>query len=185
MKNDKQFILEFCDDCYSGLHRVDCSQLSTDNCKMLRLYIAENPESYIFGKMYGIFEYQNELYKFKWHIHEPNQKFSSLSNHMTNFEKMISKYDKKHDFRYVMCQPSYDGHKAFWLHTPDDILDGFDLHLRKLMRNLKTYAVSEQLCKKIRKFDKKHLKWRNEINRKLKYGTGDDHEIGGAEGEHV
>ena len=157
--NDKKFILDFCDDCYGNLHRVDCSQLSTNDCEMLRLYIAEKPESYMFGKMYGVFKYKNELYKFLWHIHEPNQKMASLSNRMTNFDKMIVQYDEKHDFRYVVCRPSDTGHKAFWLYTPDDMLDGFDLHLRQLMHNLKTYAVSEQLCKRIRKFDKKHLDW--------------------------
>ena len=64
--DDKQFILDFCDNIYGELHRVECSQLSTDDCKMLRLYIAENPESYMFGQMYGIFEYQNEIYEFIW-----------------------------------------------------------------------------------------------------------------------
>ena len=164
--NDEQFILNFCDECYGDLHRVDCSRLSTDDCEMLRLYIAENPESYKFGKMYGVFKHENELYKFTWHIHEPKQRFSSLSNRMTNFEKIIVKCDEKHDFRYVVSRPSNSGHRAFWINTPDDTLEGFDLHLRKLMRNLKTYAVSEQLCKRIRKFDKKHLDWCEEIERK-------------------
>lgn len=80
---------------------------------MLRLYIAENPESYSFGQMYGVFEYQNELYKFTWRIHEPNQKVTFLSNRMTNFDKTLVTYDKKHDFRYVACCPSETGHRAF------------------------------------------------------------------------
>lgn len=163
--DDKQFILDFCDNIYGELHRVDCSQLSTDDCKMLRLYIAENPESSMFGQMYGIFEYQNEIYEFQWHIHEPNQKVAFLSNRMTNFDKMLVTYDKKHNFRYVVNHPSETGHRAFWMNTPDDTLDGFDLHLRKLMHSIKAYAVSEQLCKRIRKYDRKHLKWLKEISK--------------------
>ena len=49
--------------------------------------------------------------------------------------------------------------------TITDTLDGFDLHLRKLMHSIKAYAVSEQLCKRIRKYDRKHLKWRKEISK--------------------
>lgn len=163
--DDEQFILDFCDNIYGDLHRVDCSQLSTDDCEMLRLYIAENPESYMFGQMYGVFKYQNEIYEFQWHIHEPNQKVAFLSNRMTNFEKMLVTYDKKHNFRYVVNHPPETGQRAFWINTPDDTLDGFDLHLRKLMHSIKAYAVSEQLCKRIRKYDRKHLKWRKEISK--------------------
>lgn len=163
--DDKQFILDFCDNIYGDLHRVDCSQLSTDDCEMLRLYIAENPESYMFGQMYGVFKYQNEIYKFEWHIHEPNQKVAFLSNRMTNFDKMLVKYDKQHNFRYVVHHPSETGHRAFWINTPDDTLDGFDLHLRQLMHSIKAYAVSEQLCKHIRKYDRKHLKWCKETSK--------------------
>ena len=116
--------------------QVACKDLSTDKCKMLYLILCDNPNSYSFGKMYGYFEYENQIYKFTWHIHEPNQKIASLSNRMTE-----------------------TGHKAFWLYTPDSMLDGFDYDLRQLMHNLKTYAVKEQLCKHIRKSDAKHIKF--------------------------
>lgn len=51
---------------------------------------------------------------------------------------------------------------AFHLYTPDSSLTGFDLSLRKLMKSIKAWAVREQLCKQIRRFDNKHLKWRVE-----------------------
>lgn len=118
---------------------------------------AKNPESYMFGKMYGIFEYEGNIYKFTWHIHEPKQKFASLSNRMTNIEQFIVK--RKDDFEFVSTTMTKTGHRAFWINTPDNYLDGFDLSLRKLMKSIKAYAVSEQLCKQIKKFDNKHLKW--------------------------
>ena len=157
--NHKKFILETykSDHDLLGLSAVDCGSILTDDCKMLQLYIGDNPESYSFGKMYGCFEYNNDLYSFSWHIHEPNQKFASLSNRMTNFSKLVV---KTRNFNYVAEEMADSGHKAFWLYTPDSYLDGFDLSLRLFMKKIKEYAVSEQLCKKIRKLDQKHLIWR-------------------------
>lgn len=162
---DKEVILNFIDECYCDLHRIDCSNLSTDDCEMLRLYIAENPKSYMFGKMYGVFEHDGILYKFLWHIHEPNQKFASLSNRMTEFQMLVIQTSHS-GFKFITTRPAENGHRAFWLNTPNSYLDGFDLSLRKLMHSIKTYAVSEQLCKRIRKYDKHHLAWREEMNKK-------------------
>lgn len=161
-EHDKQIILDFCTKCYDhslygSLCRKPCSNLSTEDCKMLRLYIANDPESYMFGKMYGIFKYEGDIYKFTWHIHEPKQKFASLSNRMTNIEQLIVK--QKDESEFVSTAMTKTGYMAFWINTPDNYLDGFDLSLRKLMKNIKAYAVSEQLCKQIKKFDHKHLKW--------------------------
>lgn len=56
--------------------------------------------------------------------------------------------------------PGY-GYKAFCQNTPEDQLNGFDLSLRKLMKSIKSYTVSVQLCKQIRKLDRKHIAWVN------------------------
>ena len=164
----KKFILETykSDHDLLGLSAVDCGSILTDDCKMLQLYIGDNPESYSFGEMYGCFEYNNDLYSFSWHIHEPNQKLASLSNRMTNFSKLVVKtksFDyvaKTKSFDYVAEEMADSGHKAFWLYTPDSHLDGFDLSLRLFMKKIKEYAVSEQLCKKIRRLDHKYLAWK-------------------------
>lgn len=163
-EHDKQVILDFCTECYDQslygpLCRKPCSELSTDDCKMLRLYVANNPENYMFGKMYGIFEYEGDIYQFTWHIHEPKQRFASLSNRMTNIEQFIVK--RKNDVEFISTTMAKAGHKAFRLYTPDNYLDGFDLSLRKLMKSIKMYAISEQLCKQIKQFDRKHLEWKD------------------------
>lgn len=81
---------------------------------------------------------------------------------MTNFSKLVVKTRK---FNYVAEEMADSGHKAFWLYTPDSYLNGFDLSLRLFMKKIKEYAVSEQLCKKIRKLDQKHLAWKRELKR--------------------
>lgn len=93
-EHDKKVILDFCTECYDqslygSFVPQPCSELSTDDCKMLRLYIVNNPESYMFGAMYGIFEYEGDIYQFTWHIHEPKQRLASLSNRMTNIKQLI------------------------------------------------------------------------------------------------
>lgn len=160
-EHDKKAILNFYTECYDYDSFVPqpCSELSTDDCKMLRLYIADNPESYMFGKMYGIFEYEGDIYQFTWHIHEPKQRLASLSNRMTNIEQLIVK--RKNDIEFISTTMTKAGCKAFWLYTPDNYLNGFDLSLRKLMKSIKNYAVSEQLCKQIKKNDHKHLEWKD------------------------
>ena len=161
---DKQLILDFYTESYEQspyYNLCPCNKLSTGDCKMLRLYIADNPENYAFGNMYGIFEYEDDLYKFTWHIHEPKQKFASLSNRMTNIERLIVRH--KAGYEFVSETIIDSGHKAFWINTPDDYLDGFDLSLRKLMKNIKAYAVANQFCKHIKTFDSKHLEWLENI----------------------
>ena len=137
--------------------QIDCKSLSTDKCKMLWLILCDNPNSYSFGKMYGYFEYENQIYKFTWHIHKPNQRIASLSNRMTSFGRMSMADD--YGIRHIAKKPSETGHKAFWLYTPDSMLNGFDYDLRQLMHSIKVYAVKEQLCKHIRKFDKQYLRF--------------------------
>lgn len=157
-----EIILNHIDNMYHNLRSVDCSHLSTDDCKMLRLYIAMDYASYMFGHMYGFFSYENQIYEFTWHIHEPKQKYAHLSNQMTNIEQIVLKHDLKYDFDYITKLSPKSGHMAFHLYTPDSSLTGFDLSLRKLMKSIKAWSVREQLCKQIRRFDNKHLKWRIE-----------------------
>ena len=127
------------------------------------LYLCDNPNSYSFGKMYGYFECENQIYKFTWHIHELNQRIASLSNRMASFERMSMSDD--YGIRHIVKEQSETGHKAFRLYTPDSMLDGFDYDLRQLMHSIKAYAVKEQLCKHIRKSDAKHIKFMNTMER--------------------
>lgn len=164
-KTECELILSHVKDVYAGkmlkMSEVPCSHLSTDNCKMLCLFIGDNPESTTYGKMKGIFEYQDgRIFLFSWHIHEPNQKYASLSNHMTNIEQLVVKYDEKHDFTFVDHEDlTLFGNEAFMLYTPTHTLSGEDYGLRMLMKSIKAWAVKEQLCKKLRSTDKAHIKW--------------------------
>lgn len=162
-EKDRKMILDFCDECHE--HPIDgeeisqkpCKELSTDDCRMLRLYIADDPESHAFGEMHGIFEYEGDIYKFTWHIHKPKQGAATLSNRMTDIKRLT--VERKDGLALVSTSRTENGHDAFLTFVSDTELNEFDLSLRRLMRRIKAYAVSEELCKRIRKLDNQHLKW--------------------------
>jgi hypothetical protein len=90
-------IIEHVRDVYTGkmlnMSEIPCSHLSTDDCKMLCLFVGDNPQSTWYGKMKGIFTYKDgRVFGFAWHIHEPNQKYAHLSNEMREIEELVKKH---------------------------------------------------------------------------------------------
>ena len=137
---------------------IDCSSISTENCKMCCMFIGDNINSGAYGQIKGCFKYEdNRLFVFDWNIHQPNQP-AKLSNRMTNIKEFVKKYDARFNLEYFSFEDTLFGLEAFWLNTPDDSLTtNEDKDLRLLMKSIKSFAVKEELCKKIRKMDKKYL----------------------------
>ena len=143
---------------------IDCSSISTENCKMCCMFIGDNINSDAYGQIKGCFKYEdNRLFVFDWNIHQPNQP-AKLANRMTNIKEFVKKYDARINLEYFSFEDTLFGLEAFWLNTPDDSLTtNEDKDLRKLMKSLKSFAVKEELCKKIRKMDKKYLQFKERI----------------------
>lgn len=137
---------------------IDCSSISTENCKMCCMFIGDNINSGAYGQIKGCFKYEdNRLFVFDWNIHQPNQP-AKLSNRMTNIKEFVKKYNARFNLEYFSFEDTLFGLEAFWLNTPDDSLTtNEDKDLRLLMKSIKSFAVKEELCKKIRKMDKKYL----------------------------
>ena len=143
---------------------IDCSSISTENCKMCCMFIGDNINSGAYGQIKGCFKYEdNRLFVFDWNIHQPNQP-AKLANRMTNIKEFVKKYDARINLEYFSFEDTLFGLEAFWLNTPDDSLTtNEDKDLRLLMKSLKSFAVKEELCKKIRKMDKKYLQFKERI----------------------
>lgn len=143
---------------------IDCSSISTENCEMCCMFIGDNIYSGAYGQIKGCFRYKdNRLFVFDWNIHQPNQP-AKLANRMTNIKEFVKKYDARFNLEYFSFEDTLFGIEAFWLNTPDDSLTtNEDKDLRKLMKSLKSFAVKEELCKKIRKMDKKYLQFKERI----------------------
>lgn len=137
---------------------IDCSSISTENCEMCCMFIGDNIYSGAYGQIKGCFKYEdNRLFVFDWNIHEPNQP-AKLANRMTNIKEFVKKYDARINLEYFSFEDTLFGLEAFWLNTPDDSLTtNEDKDLRLLMKSIKSFAVKEELCKKIRKMDKEYL----------------------------
>lgn len=143
---------------------IDCSSISTENCEMFCMFIGDNIYSGAYGQIKGCFRYKdNRLFIFDWNIHQPNQP-AKLANRMTNIKEFVKKYDARFNLEYFSFEDTLFGIEAFWLNTPNDSLTtNEDKDLRKLMKSLKSFAVKEELCKKIRKMDKKYLQFKERI----------------------
>lgn len=143
---------------------IDCSSISTENCEMCCMFIGDNIYSGAYGQIKGCFRYKdNRLFIFDWNIHQPNQP-AKLANRMTNIKEFVKKYDARFNLEYFSFEDTLFGIEAFWLNTPNDSLTtNEDKDLRKLMKSLKSFAVKEELCKKIRKMDKKYLQFKERI----------------------
>lgn len=144
---------------------INFTEISTKQCKMLWLNAGFEPKCSQYGSMIGGFLYvpTDKIYSFRFHIHKPNQKFASLSNRMISIEEICEEIIELSDgpFIDIKCKPTIFGYKAFWLHTPTDTLENQeDRDLRQLMQSITVYSRKMQFCQKLRKTDKKRLKYK-------------------------
>ena len=146
----------------------DKETISTENCKLLWLHVALDPNSSQYGYILGGFLYipTDQVFAFRYHIHRPNQKYASLSNRMMTIEEMFEKTESINGDEYIFFERHQVGfgQRAFWINTPDDILKtNEEKDLRKLIRNITAYSRKMDFCKKLRKIDKKHVEWLQSI----------------------
>lgn len=143
---------------------IDCSSISTENCKMCCMFIGDNIYSDAYGQIKGCFRYKdNRLFVFDWNIHEPNQP-AKLANRMTTIKEFVKKYNARLNLEYFSFEDTLFGLEAFFTDMSYDSLTGNDdKDLRLLMNSIKSFVVKEELCKKIRKMDKKYLELKGRI----------------------
>lgn len=143
---------------------IDCSSISTENCEMCCMFIGDNIYSGAYGQIKGCFRYKdNRLFVFDWNIHRPNQP-AKLANRMTDIQEFVKKYDASLNLEYFSFEDSLFGLEAFLNYMSYDSLTGDDdKDLRLLMNSIKSFVVKEELCKKIRKMDKKYLELKGRI----------------------
>lgn len=138
---------------------MDCSSISTKNCKMCCMFIGDNIYSSAYGQIKGCFRYKdNRLFVFNWNVHRPNEP-AKLANQMTLIQEFSRKYDSEFNCEYFAFEDTLFGQKAFFLYTPyTSLTTDEEKDLRLLMKNVKNFVVKKELCKKLRKMDKKYLR---------------------------
>lgn len=133
----------------------DIHQMHTDKMKIITAFIGLNPACHMYGKIIGFFSYKHLIYRFHFHIHKPHQKYSWLSNQMTELDRVTEK--DCYGETFIEYKETSMGNMAFWEHTSLDYLkkqsnDSYEL--RKLMNNIRDYSRAHDFCKMLRKTDR-------------------------------
>lgn len=139
------------------MEKLPVNELSTQDIKLLAVFIGKNPKSCVYGEIIGFFEKNNKIYKFQYHVHKPKQRYPQLSNKMTLIKEIA-----KNKRGYTTEIPTDFGTKAFWDYTPMSYLkklgDENACILRELMNKITEYSRKHELCKYFRKMDKQAIK---------------------------
>ena len=139
---------------------IDKDNFKATDIEVLFFRACLEPESVCYGTAVGAFIYKDgKVYRFDYNIHTPHSKGPRISNQMTHIDHII--LDTRHGITSVKFEEIVFGMKAFWAHTPMDILDPAAKSLRELMISLQLYCRQQNLCGKLRKLDKKHEEWEN------------------------
>ena len=148
---------------HSGMEPIT-DDLSTDMCTVHCAYIGLDVKSSMYGEIQGVFTIKNkpdQIFEFMFHVHEPMQKYAHLSNKMKNMYKLVEKQWR--EYTSIERDLMEFGYKAFWLYTPDDLLNDDEKIIRNLIRSVTKYSREKDYCKTLRKTDKKRLAYLKKI----------------------
>lgn len=154
----KEHMIEEWNDSYKTVLKMDIlpiDELHTNTINMIHAFIGINPSSPMYGHITGFFEYNNKIYRFKFHIHTPKQKYPWLSNQMTNIDEVC--VVQKHGEEFIQYNETEFGRMASWVYTSLNYLkekDTESYELRKLINNIVAYSRKNDFCKQLRKTDK-------------------------------
>lgn len=143
--------------------RLDETLFSTDEMTCIAAVVHDKPGAQLYGYMDLFYEYKKHIFKIWWRIHTPNMGHANLANSPINIQEVVWVKDKKlPDVEYWTMDETTFGVEAFWLYTSCDSLSGSDLYVRLAFNKIKAWSVKEQMCKKLRKTDKLHLRLKAE-----------------------
>ena len=131
-----------------GIEEIQIPKNASCDIEILRAYTNWRPTMPYFGKIIAILKYKGRIFQVYFHVWKEHQT-ASLANRITEVEELIPKSALGHVFLDKI--PTGFGRKAVWLHTPASKLDEESLALRSAAKALKTYSITNQLCKKFKR----------------------------------
>lgn len=157
-------IIDFAEEQKSrGWVQLDTEPFSTENITCVSATAQITPGANLYGFMYVHIKHEDHIYRILWRIHVPNMKYASKANDPLDIKEMTLETDRRiPDLEFLEAKDTDFGTQAFWLHTPDDSLSRNDLYLRQVFRKIKAWSVENQMCKKLRRTDRQHLKIKQE-----------------------
>lgn len=148
-----------------GATKLDPSAFSTKDMTCLAAILHDEPGAQLYGHMMLYFEYKKHIFKIFWRIHTPNMKRAILANSPLNIQEMVWVKDEELDFEYWNLEDTTFGIDAWLSFTPTRTLTDSDLYVRLAFEKIKAWSVENQMCKKLRKTDRLHLKLKAEKER--------------------
>lgn len=135
-------------------------EFHVDGLDVKAVALGKDVKSTQYGKLKCLFVYNKRTYVLHYNVHVPRQGSSRLSNSPEWVDEIIQTEEiiQGEKFTDEKRVESSFGHKAFWLHTPLNTLEGEDYLLRALIVKITEYSRREQLCKQFRKLDVQALK---------------------------
>lgn len=141
-----------------GFTDADTAGLSAPGITVLYFMTCLAPASVFYGKAMGAFAWRDgRVFRFHYNIHTPRSKGPGLSNQMTEIKEVTT--EEFYGETVVNHKHTDFGGRAFWIHTPMDMLNAEEKSLRAFMESLQRYCRAEELCKKLKKLDKANLAW--------------------------
>lgn len=136
--------------------------LSGHGIRIMHMLIGKSVESSQYGYILGFFEYKNENYKFRYHVHTPKQRFPILSNKMTNLDHITLR--ETDDVEYIdTCSDEMTNQfcEAFWsFNRLCDLEDNPEAYaLRILMQNITAWSRQEKLCQYFARHDRQRIRY--------------------------
>lgn len=142
-----------------GYTDTDSSRFQAEGMKVLSFMVCLKPESSAYGRGVGTFAYKDgHLYQFRWNIHTPRSKGPHKSNQMTDIHRVM--LDLGYDGVTARIADTDFGSEAFQTGISKENLGPEARSLRELMASVRRYCTEKDLCRKLRRLDRKHLEWR-------------------------
>ena len=148
-----------------GYTEFDADQFSTDRVSCLAALAQLVPGMQLYGHMYLYIEYGKDIYVITWLIHQPMQKYASLSNRPRWIKQLVWNVSNRvPDFEYWSLEDTSFASGAFWLNTPDRYLAETDRDIKQVFRKTRSWCARNQMCAKLKKTDRKHIAILNDKN---------------------
>ena len=135
---------------FIGMAEIPVPSDASDDMKIIKVLLGENTDSPYFGKMLVILNYKNRYFRLMHHVWAPNQRPAD-AHRMCELDELFKRTHETTRYEYLVKDDTDFGLAAFRLYTPDSELDEESRQLRKVAKILKDYAVSQELCKQLRK----------------------------------
>ena len=142
--------------------KLDPSPFSTGNMTCIAAMLHDKPGSLLYGHMMLYYEYKKHIFRIFWRIHTPNMGHANLANCPLNIQEVVWTDDERLGIGYWEIRETTFGTEAWLSFAPTKTLRDSDLYVRLAFEKIKAWSIREQMCKKLRKTDKQHLRLKAE-----------------------